>query len=223
MSTAKVGSDRPDTAPQSPQSPGPSSYSLSPDDLGSTAQRERRQRILDATYDLARAGGFEAVQMRAVADQADVALGTLYRYFPSKIHLLVSALAREFERAEEHFRERPVEGDTAAARVIAVMKGTTRGLQGDPRLTEALTRAFMFADASVATEIHAVGMLLSSILTRAMRPEAADADLTDDDVAVARVVGDVWLSALVSWVTGRSSADETAAHLEKAVEMLLRD
>ena len=28
--------------------------------------------------------------MRAVAERADVALGTLYRYFPSKIHLLVS-------------------------------------------------------------------------------------------------------------------------------------
>ena len=26
--------------------------------------------------------------MRAVAESADVALGTLYRYFPSKIHLL---------------------------------------------------------------------------------------------------------------------------------------
>ena len=37
--------------------------------------------------------------MRAVAERADVALGTLYRYFPSKIHLLVSALAREFEQA----------------------------------------------------------------------------------------------------------------------------
>jgi AcrR family transcriptional regulator len=36
--------------------------------------------------------------MRAVAENADVALGTLYRYFPSKIHLLVSGLAREFER-----------------------------------------------------------------------------------------------------------------------------
>src|SRR5690349_21949318 len=67
-----------------------SGNSLSVDDLGSTAQRERRQRILDATYTLAREGGYDAVQMRAVADQADVALGTLYRYFPSKVHLLVS-------------------------------------------------------------------------------------------------------------------------------------
>ena len=38
--------------------------------------------------------------MRAVAELADVALGTLYRYFPSKIHLLVSALARQFEETE---------------------------------------------------------------------------------------------------------------------------
>ena len=68
--------------------------SLTHDDLGSAAQRERRTRILDATIALASKGGFDAVQMRAVAERADVALGTLYRYFPSKIHLLVSALGR---------------------------------------------------------------------------------------------------------------------------------
>ena len=57
---------------------------------GSAAQRERRKRILDATLALASKGGYDAVQMRTVAEQANVALGTLYRYFPSKIHLLVS-------------------------------------------------------------------------------------------------------------------------------------
>jgi AcrR family transcriptional regulator len=77
-----------------------STNSLTADDLGSAAQRDRRKRILDATILLATRGGFDAVQMRAVAEQADVALGTLYRYFPSKIHLLVSALGREFEKAE---------------------------------------------------------------------------------------------------------------------------
>jgi AcrR family transcriptional regulator len=61
-------------------------------ELGSAAQRERRKRILDATLALASKGGYDAVQMRTVAERADVALGTLYRYFPSKIHLLVSAL-----------------------------------------------------------------------------------------------------------------------------------
>ena len=53
-------------------------------ELGSAAQRERRKRILDATLALASKGGYDAVQMRTVATQANVALGTLYRYFNSK-------------------------------------------------------------------------------------------------------------------------------------------
>src|SRR5919202_1739480 len=89
--------------------------SLAYDDLGSAAQRERRKRILDATIALASKGGFDAVQMRAVAEKADVALGTLYRYFPSKIHLLVSGLAREFERAQEKLERQAIPGDTPAA------------------------------------------------------------------------------------------------------------
>lgn len=195
--------------------------SLSVEDLGSAAQRDRRKRILDATIELASTGGFDAVQMRAVAERADVALGTLYRYFPSKIHLLVSALGRELERADTVLRDKPIPGDTAAERVIHVLKRTTRGMQGDAHLTEALTRAFMFADASVQAEIHTVGMLLTQMMTRAMHP--GQTELTDDDVAIARVIGDVWLSALVAWVTGRSTAPETAAHMETAVGLLLRD
>jgi AcrR family transcriptional regulator len=198
-----------------------STNSLTVEDLGSAAQRDRRKRILDATIALATQGGFDAVQMRAVAEQADVALGTLYRYFPSKIHLLVSALAREFEKANASIADKPIPGDTASERVIYVLRKTTRGLQGDPHLTEALTRAFMFADASVQAEIHNVGMLLSRMLTQAMHP--GQHDLTDDDIAIARVIGDVWLSALVGWVTGRTSAAETAAQMEKAVHLLLRD
>ena len=43
---------------------------------GSTAQRERRRRILDATLALGLQGGYDAVQMRTVAEKADVAVGT---------------------------------------------------------------------------------------------------------------------------------------------------
>lgn len=194
------------------------------EEAGSAAQRDRRKRILDATYELAAEGGFDAVQMRAVAEKADVALGTLYRYFPSKIHLLVSALGRQFETAAQRLCSREIPGDTAADRVLYVLKRMTRGMQGDPKLTEALTRAFMFADAAVAPEIHAVGMSMTSIVTHAMHGGAGDdGPITDDDIAIARVIGDVWLSALVSWVTGRSTAAETAQHIETAVRLILRD
>ncbi len=198
--------------------------SLSMDDLGSAAQRDRRKRILDATIALASKGGFDAVQMRAVADRADVALGTLYRYFPSKIHLLVSALARQFEETEATLGRKPIPGDTPADRVSWVLSRATRSMQKEPQLTEALTRAFMFADSTAAGEIHVVGLRLTSMLNRALQGAeyVEGAEPTDREIAVARVISDVWLSALVSWVTGRSSAEEVADHLDTAVHMLLR-
>jgi TetR/AcrR family transcriptional regulator, cholesterol catabolism regulator len=193
--------------------------SLTFEDLGSAAQRDRRRRILDATVSLASKGGFDAVQMRAVAELADVALGTLYRYFPSKIHLLVSALARQFEDTEASLGRRPIPGETPADRVTYVLTRATRGLQREPHLTEALTRAFMFADASVQNEIHHVGMLMTSMLTRAMHPGRPD--LTEEDVAIAKVIGDVWLAALVGWVTGRTTSEDVTKQMDVAVRLLL--
>ena len=202
-----------------------STSSLTYDDLGSAAQRDRRRRILDATIALASQGGFDAVQMRAVAEQADVALGTLYRYFPSKIHLLVSALGREFEHATHSLERRTIPGDNPADRVMHVLGKTTRSLQRDPNLTEALTRAFMFADASVANEINVVARHVTTLLTRAMGDQTTPADPhtpSDEDVAIAKVIGDVWLASLVQWVTGRASAADVGRSLDVAVRLLLR-
>ena len=187
-------------------------------ELGSAAQRERRKRILDATLALASKGGYDAVQMRAVADTADVALGTLYRYFPSKIHLLVSALASEFERTREKLARRPVPGETPADRIIYVLHKVTRNMQREPLLTEAMTRAFMFADPSAASEVNAVAALMEQILTDAMH----DGTPTDDERAIARVIGDVWLSNLVAWVTNRATAADVSGQLELAARLLLR-
>jgi TetR/AcrR family transcriptional regulator, cholesterol catabolism regulator len=187
-------------------------------ELGSAAQRERRKRILDATLALASKGGYDSVQMREVADRADVALGTLYRYFPSKIHLLVSGLAREFEQTKEKLDRRPAIGETAADRVVYVLHKVTKSMQREPLLTEAMTRAFMFADPTAAGEVHAVATLMEQMLTDAMHA----GEPTEDERAIARVIGDVWLSNLVAWVTRRASAGDVSYQLELAARLLLR-
>jgi TetR/AcrR family transcriptional regulator, cholesterol catabolism regulator len=199
--------------------------SLAHDELGSAAQRARRTRILDAAIALAGKGGFDQMQMRGVAERADVALGTLYRYFPSKIHLLVSALGRELEQAAEAFDRKPAAGDTPAERVRYVLDRMTRNLQREPDLTEALTRAFMFADASVAPEIDAVGAHVTRILMTAMRGENTvqpGTEPPEEDVAVSKVVSDVWFASLVRWVTGRASAADVSRSTDLAVRLLLR-
>ena len=193
-------------------------------EFGSAAQRDRHRRILDATLALASKGGYEAVQMRTVAERADVALGTLYRYFPSKIHLLVSALARELEGYLERLERRPVPGETPYERVWYVLSRATRTMQREPMLTEAMTRAFMFADPSAASEVNTVARLMERMFTRAMSQQAAghEGEPSADDTAIARVIGDVWLSNLVAWVTRRASADDVSNHLELAARLLLR-
>jgi len=187
------------------------------DRAGSTAQRDRRKRILDATLALASKGGWEAVQMRAVAERADVALGTLYRYFPSKIHLLVSALARELARVQERTSRLPMPGETPYERLMFIIGRITKALQRDPQLTEAMTRAFMFADASAAAEVDTVGRLMDRMFARAMTEEEPN----EEQLAIARVISDVWLSNLVAWVTRRASATDVSDRLELTISLLL--
>ena len=141
---------------------------LRDDETGSTAQNERRKRIIDTTIALASKGGYDAVQMRTVAEKADVALGTLYRYFPSKIHLLVTGLAREFERSLDKLERTRIPGENPYERVMFVLGRTTRALQRNPQLTEAMTRAFMFADTSAASEVDTVATLVERLFTSAM-------------------------------------------------------
>jgi hypothetical protein len=59
---------------------------------------------------------------------------------------------------------------------------------------------------------------MEHMLTRAMH----EGEPTADEIAIARVIGDVWLSNLVAWVTRRASADDVSRQLELAARLLLR-
>lgn len=187
------------------------------DEAETSSQRERRKRILDATLALAARGGYEAVQMRAVAEKAEVAVGTLYRYFPSKVHLLVSALAREFGKLDQRTERTAPPGETAQERMKVVVEMITKSMQREPDLTEAMTRAFMAADASVASEVDQVGYHMDRIIARAMARGEPD----EVQLSIARVVSDVWMSNLVAWLTRRSSAADVSARLGLTIDLLL--
>jgi hypothetical protein len=102
--------------------------------------------------------------------------------------------------------------------MMHVLSKVTRTMQRDPMLTEAMTRAFMFADPSAAAEVNTVAKQMVRMFTRAMH----EGEPSADDIAIARVIGDVWLSNLVAWVTRRASADDVSSRLELAARLLLR-
>lgn len=188
---------------------------------GSPAQLERRSRILDAAVELASEGGYDAVQMREIAERAHVALGTLYRYFPSKNHLLVSVLDREFDLVEQYSANLPVPGDTPHERMMFVFERTATALDDDPRRTEALTRAFIFADQSVEHLIDQVGTKLVNLIGRTMSGDPKHVPTTEE-AEIVRVIADVWLASLIAWATGRQTSADVLRSMDTAIRLLLR-
>ena len=189
-------------------------------DVLTPVQRQRRQRILDAAVGLAAEGGYDAVQMREVALRADVALGTLYRYFASKEHLLVSALAAQVSDLRGRLLERPPRGENDAARVMDVIRRITRALQRDPDVIAAMLKSLISSGAGVGEAVGPIGGQMTAIVVSAMRHDSPET--VDRDRDVAEVIQQVWLASLLWWVAGRAPARQVEEKVERAVVLLLR-
>ncbi|MES9942508.1 MAG: helix-turn-helix domain-containing protein [Candidatus Thiodiazotropha sp. 6PLUC2] len=71
--------------------------------MSAIGRRERKRQqtadhLVDTAWALFQAQGFEAVTMEAIAETADVAKGTLYKYFPVKEALLRHQFHRELTK-----------------------------------------------------------------------------------------------------------------------------
>jgi AcrR family transcriptional regulator len=180
-------------------------------------QAARRRRVLDATLALADKGGFEAVQMRDVATEAGVALGTVYRYFSSKERLLLEANVGQVEALGASLLNRPPSGSTPADRVVDVLRRACAVQVKRPEATAAMVRALGSAPPSEAEAVRRVSAAMTAIITGAMHT----GEPTERDRAVARVLSQVWLSSLVGWVGGVDGPEVVGDDLERAARMLI--
>ncbi|MFG3049606.1 TetR family transcriptional regulator [Kitasatospora sp. NPDC048239] len=180
-------------------------------------QTERRRRILRAATALAARGGYEAVQMREVAEGAQVALGTLYRYFPSKVHLLVAVMLEQLQALQEQVRRHPPTGPDPAPRVAETLTRAFHALQREPLLAEAMVRALSFADRSVGAEVDRVSTTTAQLILDAIGQSGPP---SESQRAAVRVIEHTWHSALVAWLSGRASIAEVRADLYTAARLL---
>ncbi|WP_409236059.1 TetR family transcriptional regulator [Streptomyces sp. PA5.6] len=180
-------------------------------------QEARRRRILHASAQLASRGGFDAVQMREVAEAAGVALGTLYRYFPSKVHLLVATMQDQLQHMHTTIRKRPPAGETPAERVAETLMRAFRALQREPHLADAMVRALTFADRSVSPEVDTVSRLTTAIILDAMGLEETP---TAQQLSAVRVIEHTWHSALITWLSGRASIAQVKIDIETVCRLI---
>jgi AcrR family transcriptional regulator len=180
-------------------------------------QAARRQRVIDAAIRLGAEGGYDAVQMRDVAARAEVAMGTVYRYFTSKDHLLAAALAYWAETLEDQVSRVPSRGKTPADRVADVLGRATRTMSRRPRLVAAMVTAVSSSDPSVVECQEQVSSTMERLIRTAIG-EPAPPELDE----LTRVLGYVWYSTLIGWVNGWSNVGRVSDELEMASRLLLR-
>lgn len=180
-------------------------------------QVARRQRVLAAALELGSKGGYDAVQMRDVATNADVALGTIYRYFSSKDHLLAEALVEWVADLSRRVKARPPKATTLAGRVIEVLRRATRAMEADPLLSEAVVTALASTDPHAARCQREVGELMAQTMAFAFPPDF-DPAVRDD---IVRTLGHVWFSSLVGWVNRWFGISQAGDELEIAAHLLL--
>ena len=180
-------------------------------------QSARRQRVLEAAMQLAREGGYEAVQMRDVAARAGVALGTVYRYFTSKDQLLAAVWADWRAALENRLHSgQPLEGCSRAERVTDFLRRATRPLERNPKLAAALVMSYASSDGGASAHQREVASWMTRIVVEVLEglPE-------DEAQAIREVLGHVWYSALLGWVQGRLEAPQMYALLGRACHLLL--
>lgn len=182
----------------------------------SRGSAHRRDAILDATLTAAATGGYDAVQMRGVAEQVGIAVGTLYRYFPSKTHLLVSTLTREFQRLDASCDWSAIAA-TPQERLGLLTARLHDDWQRDPQLTEAMTRAFLTADTTAAGAVNQAAGVIEQLLATTL----AGGEPTDHHRQIAGLIADVWLGNLTAFISQRASAAQARDHIDRAVGLLL--
>jgi AcrR family transcriptional regulator len=181
------------------------------------SQVARRGRVIDAALSLGADGGYDAVQMRDVATTAGVALGTIYRYFSSKDHLLAETLVEWASELGRRVSRKPAKGDVLSERVIDVLRRATRGMELEPKLSEAVITALSSTDPHAARCQREVGEVMNGIIASAF-PDDFDTATRDD---ICRVLGHVWFSSLVGWVNRWYGINHVGDEVEIAAHLLL--
>ncbi|WP_433755618.1 TetR family transcriptional regulator [Nocardia sp. CA-135398] len=181
-------------------------------------QIARRERMLEAAAELGATAEFDRVQMLDIAKRAGVAIGTLYRYFPSKTKLFAALFEDRISRftAEEwaHSGTNPV---VEIGENLVALNGA---LLREPRLCGAMLRAtagqYMTDSPS---EIHFPST--ESALVRAILSTLGVATPDGQDRGAIRLLVYSWWGVLVSCLSQHTPAARAEADLRQAAQLIL--
>ena len=169
------------------------------------SRRERRRvevrdRIVESALLLFETQGYEATTVAEIVRRADIAYGTFFNHFPSKLHLLREvadhSLRDLFENLEE-IRKQP--GDFAEHLVLLFERSADRTLAKGPQMRELISAMMALAFPETAgNDDRRIRLAFGQLLEDGARRGEVREDV-DFETLLEIVVG-AWYSMFFSWV-----------------------
>ncbi|HEX3459720.1 MAG TPA: TetR/AcrR family transcriptional regulator [Acidimicrobiales bacterium] len=178
-------------------------------------QRARRQRVIDAGLTLLKRRDYESIQVKDVAEEAGVALGTVYHYFSSKEHIFAEVLVKWAATLRTSITRRPLVGDSPEGKLTEALHRSVRAFQRQPQLARLVASLQLSADPFAAEILGRMDTATTGIYLELL-------DGVDPEVAriIVRTAESVLDSSLRAWSAGRLSLNELYDHLTDAVALL---
>ena len=180
-----------------------------------TNQRARRDRIVHAARDLLEHSEYDRIQMRDIADESNVALGTVYRYFASKEHLFAAVLVEWSDSLHFRVQRRPLSGTTPDRMLDDLMGRVLNAFDRYPQFLRVIVLLDNTPDV-FARELHAE----FSSHTESTFLDALDGVAPDDAEAVISVVKAVLWTSLRAWSHGLITIKQAKGEVSRCIDLI---
>jgi AcrR family transcriptional regulator len=193
------------------------SDSRPPAEPSSEGQKLRYQRIISVAAELGSRLDFEHVQMQDIAVESEVAIATLYRYFPSKVHLFVAVMKSQVDQVDRA-RVAPLPDQTPAEATGDLLIGLTARLAGQRRLSLSMIQSMIFAESLDNPDREHVKVAFQDIILRLAR---WNVDPTEDQLRRAWLLTQCWFGVLMMVLNGSRPRSLAEVDIRRACELLL--
>jgi len=182
------------------------------------AEQARYERIVQVAETMLVQLGEQGFQMKQLAERSEVALATLYRYFPSKDHVLGAIALARIARAVSLEPVRRYSGRTAGERTAEQLVRLFDASQREPEIWSSLQRVMMAPDRSMSQVVERLYSAFEEMILLAISfhgdPPTAEQRMLVPMVISARN------GATANWLVGFVSSEQARTQIRVAAHLL---
>jgi AcrR family transcriptional regulator len=186
-------------------------------------QTQKRRRIVEAAHELFHAHGFEGATTRTIAERAGIAHGTLFRYAPTKVDLLLMLYLDGLVDALDRGLTRTSPSDPILEQFEAIYSEFFALYAPNPVLSARFVHETLFVQGARGEEYeHLNATFLTQMVARTLlardRGEIR-ADIAPDEVV--RLTFAVYAHVLYEWIRHPSTGlDPALMRLRRLLQLL---